>query len=350
MKPSPCPPSPAAPQAAGAGVARIVPSLARALLSLAEERGHAPSQLCRGLGFSYADLHRSEALLSYSQTRRLILRALRLLDDPALGLAVGARQSPVSWGLAGLAMLTCSTFGEAIGWGLAHQDDAGAMLDFGFEDQGARVHFQVTARVFDSAIEPFLVEEGLGGVLSVARHLVGPALQPLSVDLAYRRSGPLEPYKRFFRCPVHFDTGINRLSLDARWLERRLPGHDPVTAGLVRRQLDTLLPAPAGRHELVESLARRIRLDTEQRPRQADLALEVNLSERTLRRKLGQQALSYRQLRDAALYEKARDLLGRPGLTIHEVATAVGYADARAFRRAFKRWSGRLPTEFRRQA
>jgi AraC-like DNA-binding protein len=214
------------------------------------------------------------------------------------------------------------------------------MLDLVFEDRAGQIAFQVTPHVFDSEIEPFLVEEALGAVYSVGRHLVGGALHPLCVDFAYRRGAPLAAYTRFFRCPVHFDTGVNRLSFDARWLAEPLPGHDPINSALLRRQLETLLPSLAGRDDLVESLSRRIRLNTEERPRQGDLALDVNLSERTLRRKLGQQALSYRRLRDEALFEKARDLLGQSSLTIDEVATAVGYADARAFRRAFKRWSG----------
>lgn len=325
-----------------------MPSLARALLGVAEERGFEPALLCRGLGFSPAELHHTEALLSYRQSRRLILRAIGYLGGSGLGLAVGGRQAPVSWGLAGLGMLTCSTFGEAIAYGLAHQDDVGAMLDFSFQLEGPQFHFEVTPRVFDGEIEPFLVEEGLGAVLAVSRHLVGSALQPLTVHLAYRLCGAPEPYQHFFRCPVHFDTGVNRLSFDARWLAEPLPGHDPVNSLLVRRQLEALLPAREGRSDLVESLARRLRLTAEDRPRQTDLAQDVNLSERTLRRKLGQQALSYSRLRDEALYEKARDLLGNSALTIGEVATAVGYSDARAFRRAFKRWSGRLPTEFRR--
>ncbi len=88
-------------------LATITPTLARALLVVVKARGHSPQRQCRGLGFSYADLYDASLRLSYQQTCRLILRTQALLDDPALGLATGACQSPVSWGLPGLAMLTC---------------------------------------------------------------------------------------------------------------------------------------------------------------------------------------------------------------------------------------------------
>ena len=86
------------------------------------------------------------------------------------------------------------------------------------------------------------------------------------------------------------------------------------------------------------------------RPLQPELARAVNVSDRTLRRRLQAQETNFRALRDTTRYERARDLLCHTALTMTDVAAAVGYADARAFRRAFKRWSGHLPADFRRQA
>ena len=57
--------------------------------------------------------------------------------------------------------------------------------------------------------------------------------------------------------------------------------------------------------------------------------------------------MSYRALRDETRFERAWDLLARTSMTMAQVADAVGYSDARAFRRAFKRWSGQLPTDYR---
>lgn len=76
----------------------------------------------------------------------------------------------------------------------------------------------------------------------------------------------------------------------------------------------------------------------------------INLSERTLRRRLASQSQSLRSLHDATRYERTRDLLQNSGLTMAEVAGLVGYSDARAFRRAFERWSSVLPADFRARA
>ncbi|RUP27863.1 MAG: AraC family transcriptional regulator [Curvibacter sp.] len=331
-------------------VADIVPFLARSLLGLAEDRGLGAERLCRGLGFTYGDLLDRDLRLSYQQVRALILRVQQVLQEPALGIASGGRQTPVSWGLPGLAMLTCETFGEAIGYGLAQQGAAGAMLHNVFEVSGRQAHLDVQPHHFDLEIEPFLVEENFAGAVAVARYLVGAAFSPLRVEFAFDKPAHEARYRRFFRCPIHYGAGGHRLTLESRWLEVRLPGYDRITCGLMRAQLNTVLPRPAGRSDLVESLTNRMRLGGEELPRQAELAQMINLSERTLRRRLESQSQSFRSLRDATRYEKARDLLQNSGLTMAEVAGRVGYSDARAFRRAFKRWSGVLPADFRARA
>lgn len=328
-------------------VANIVPHTARALLGLVEDRGLSAERLCLGLGFTYQDLRARDLLLSHLQVRSLIVRAQDLLGEPSLGLATGARQTPVSWGLAGLAMLTCETLGEAIDYGMNHQIEAGAMVDHHFEDRGREMHLEIRQRVFDLPIERFLVEDDFAGIVNVSRYLVGNEFSPVRLDVNFDDAGLKELYARFFRCPVRFNAGIHRMTFESHWLGARLPGYDRITCGLLREQLNTLLKRPIGRHELVESVSNRLRFDIEERPRQVDLARQVNVSERTLRRQLSREAVGYRGLRDAALYERARDLLENSALTISEIAQLVGYSDARAFRRAFKRWSGQLPTALR---
>ncbi|RUR71257.1 helix-turn-helix domain-containing protein [Variovorax guangxiensis] len=340
--------APATPIPDSRTLANNVPHVTQALLGFIEERGLAPERLCRGLGFTYQDLMSRELLLSYDQVRTVILRAQLLLgDEPALGLAVGARETLVSWGVAGLAMLTCETFGEAMLFGIEHQNEGGAMVDHRFEVHGRRMFLDAVPRVFDLLVEPFLVEESFAGAVAVARSVVSKEFSPVRVDLGFPAPANSAVYRRFFRCPVRFDAGCHRMTFDAHWLDARVPGYDRITCGLLRQQLNTLLKRPIGKSDLVESMSNRLRFDIDARPRQKDLAQMINVSDRTLRRRLNQQNVNYTQLRDGTRFERACDLLSHTQMTIAQIADAVGYSDARAFRRAFKRWSGQLPGEFR---
>lgn len=330
--------------------ANLVPSVARALLALAEDRGLSADRLCRGLGLSAHTLAQADALVSHQQTRALVLRAQRMLDEPALGLAVGARETPISWGLAGLAMLTCETLGEAVHYGLERQTESGSLLEHHLVIDGPRAHLSALPRVFDLEIEAFLVEETFAGSVAVVRAMVGPNFRPVQVDLAYADEGHRRLYERFFRCPVRFQADEHRLTIETRWLQARLPGYDRFTSDMVRQQLNRLLTIPIGQDDLLESLASRLRHGLHEAPRQHEMAGQINISDRTLRRHLAQRETSFRELRDATRLARARDLLTHTAMTVAEVAQALGYADARSFRRAFKRWTGQLPTTLREAA
>ncbi len=266
--------------------ANVIPSSARSILRIAEQRGHDPKRLCRGLGFRYQDLIARDLLLSYKQIRTLILRALRQLDDPAIGIAAGACQSPVSWGLAGLAMLTFRFLGEAVQFGLRYQVEAGAMVEHAMLKRGHAMLINVTAKMFDSAIEPFLIEESLAGALAVGRYLVGKEFHPLRVEFAFDAEGHEEASRHFFGCPVQFNCGYNRMTIESRWLDVPLRGYDPVTCEALRNRIVPLLTKPKGQNDLVESLSNRMRFDTDEKLLQTELAQTINMSERTLRRQL----------------------------------------------------------------
>jgi AraC-like DNA-binding protein len=329
--------------------ATIVPNTARSLLRIAQERGHDPKQLCRGLGFRYQDLISRELLLSYQQVRRLILRVLQQVAEPALGIAAGACQSPVSWGLPGLIMLTCRTLGEAAQLSLQYQIQAGALFEYRLVEEGSVMHIEVIPKRFDEPVAAYLIEESLAGVLAVARYLVGDSVRPLRVELTFDSTGHDAACHRYFKCPVKFNGGRNRITLDSRWLNAPLRGYDPVLCQLLQRQLITLLTNPAGQHELLESVANQMRFSMGgETTAQPQLARSVNMSERTLRRRLQAQAVSYRSLRDSTRYERAKDLLCHTQQSITAIAATIGYADVRSFRRAFQRWTGMLPTEFRK--
>ena len=327
----------------------VVPNVARALLSLVSESGLSTERLCRGLGFGYEELLDLDMRLSYRQTRTLITRAQRAMGDPALGLSTGIRQTPVSWGFAGLAMLTCKTLGEAMSYGLEHQGDTGALMEHQASRQKEALIIEVKPKVFDLDIEPFLVEEAFSSAVAVVRRLVGPGFAPLRLELAYSRPAYADTYSRVFRCPIKFKAGKNRLISEAHWLATRLPDYDDITCAPLRAKLDQLLNRGVSFDALIETLRSYIRTHLDDPRALQAFASQMNMSERTLRRRLTASGVSYSELLDQIRHERARDLLSNTAMTLAQVAHTLGYSDARVLRRAFKRWTGTLPSEQRRR-
>jgi AraC-like DNA-binding protein len=329
--------------------ADVPPAVIRAALHLVRQRGHAPERFCRGLGFSIDDLQNADMRVSYRQTSLLIRRVQQALGDPALGLSSGSRQTLVSLGLPGLGMLTCSTLGEAISYATERQQDAGSLLLFNHAIEGKRFVIEVSPRLYDPELEPYLVEEAFSCAVSVGRSLIGPHYAASRVELSYPKPTHAAAYSAFFNCPVVFDMPVSRLISDASWLSCPLPTYDMFTCPYLRTLLDNLMPKRQDSNDLLESIATHLRAHLDEPRALKEAASELNISERTLRRRLAEQNVSYRSLVDQAREERSVDLLRRTDLPLSQIALATGFGDVRNFRRAFKRWTGKPPGEMRGQ-
>lgn len=334
---------------AGIAQADVPPVVIRGALNLLRKRGVSATRVCKGLGFVPEDLMEPDIRVSYRQTSLLVRRAQQALGDPAMGLAVGAAQTPVSWGLAGLGMLTCRTLAEAVEFGAQHQIEAGALLlHKTYFDEGAFV-LEVTPRFFDPELEPYLVEDAFASVVTVMRSLVGPHYKPMAVELAYPKPGHAAAYKTLFDCKLRFESASNRLLSDPAWLERELSTYDHYTSDSLRARLVSLMAVRDERKELLESVRNYLRTHVDEPQAIEGLAKHLNLGIRTLRRRLAEMNVSYRELFDRARYERSLELLQRTAMSVNEIALATGFGDASNFRRAFKRWSGVLPSDVRQR-
>lgn len=327
--------------------ADVPPVLIRALLRVAQARGLSPARLCLGLGFTPEDLGTCTLRVSYRQTRALAVRVHAELHDPALGLAAGQTQSPLSWGMPGLAMMTCRTLGQAMAVCAAHQSEAGALVSHGIDLKDGWVVVEARPRFHDTEFERLLVEETFAAIVTVVRALVGVDFAPSRVEFALPRPAHAEACQRVLGCNVHFDRPAHRMWTGAQWLTHELPGWDPYACDAMRAGLASLMQPVPAHDDLLESALAWLRNRVDDRPSVAALACDLNLGERTLRRRLAALGVSWRALLDQVRREHALELLQRAAVPVHDVASATGFGDARAFRRAFRRWTGARPTDLR---
>jgi AraC-like DNA-binding protein len=327
--------------------ADVPPHVIRQVLQLVDGRGHSTERLCKGLGFTPDNLCDAAFRVSYRQTSQLVRRALRSWGDPALGLATGARQTVVCFGLPGLGMLTCATLGEALLYLVQHQRAAGAFTLTTLSADPHHFTIEAATRFHDPELEPFFIEESFVSGVAVARALVGAHFRPVRAELRYPRPVYGAAYGEYFRCPVVFNAPLNRLVFEIAWHHCPLPSYDRFMQASLQAQIGQLLAADAPRNDLVESIINVLRAAIDEAPGLAQVGAALNLSERTLRRRLAELGTSYQRLLDQVRYESALDLLRRSQLPLVDIAMAVGFTDARNFRRAFKRWSGMLPKQAR---
>jgi AraC-like DNA-binding protein len=98
---------------------------------------------------------------------------------------------------------------------------------------------------------------------------------------------------------------------------------------------------------LFESVERAVGQNLRELPTFSEIAKRLCLSERTLRRRLADNGVSYQELLDSVRKHRALEMLANPRLSFEQVVFEVGFCDSHNFRRALKRWTGSTPSEMR---
>ncbi len=323
------------------------------LAQLAEQRGIDSRPWFAGLALSRNQIADPALRVSYRQASTFIRRALQSLDVPDAGLRIGREGTVGGFGLLGLAMMTSRTFGESMQSGIRYHKICGCLLDLSFEAVSEQaVALVATPQFGDIELLPFFCEELFASSTMIARELVGPELRPLRVELSYPRPDYADDYTALFQCELEFDAPRNRMLLDTRWLGQPLPGYNPLTAKQALALCAQQRTPDGGEphQEIVAAVERLLRSQLPQQPKLHDVARTLNLSERSLRRKLAESGRIFREIHDRVRAERALQLLQSGTLSVAEIGMEVGFNDPREFRRAFKRWTGMPPQSARRTA
>jgi AraC-like DNA-binding protein len=273
-------------------------------------------------------------------------QAARLLACPHLGLVLGSRYSNASHGLLGRLMSAAPTLRVALSdfvtWQQGYSSAAVVYLnrygdDFALGYGSYDRTSPGTQQLYDAvaAIACRLVRELTRGLVT-----------PVEVLMAHRRPLDVAPYQKLLAVPVRFNQEQTCIVIDARSMDRPLPGADPAGRSEAKAAIEAALA------DVFRSVASRTRhiirpLLHDSRPRMEDAARVLDLHPRTLRRRLAAEGVTYEALRDDVRFTLARELLDMTDLPISTIASALAYATHGAFIDAFRRWAGVTPHQWR---
>ncbi len=322
------------------------PQLARLIMQVLEAEGVNPNQLLHGTGLQPDSLRQAEDNLSIKQLLTVIHRALDLSSEPGLGLRVGARENISTWGMLGYALMSSATEREAIYLGCQFQNASSSVLSFSLAEEADRLRVELDSPVALGAALPFCVEEMIMGIKTVTPLIIGHPIRLLGVSCAYTEPAYSQLYAQHFDCPVSYNQPVN-----AYWTalpsDRPLEHADPASAAVCLRLVEQI----AARHAQEAHVVHEVRQIMLRSPtRLADMeavAADLGMSSRTLRRRLGELDTSFREIVDDVRKDLALDYLRNTALSIDQIAGFLGYTETTNFRRAFKRWTGRPPSDVR---
>lgn len=284
--------------------------------------------------------------------RALLLDALHLTHNPGLGLDLGLHRSLATYDQLAYLMMSSSTLRRAIEQGLRYQNYPGRFsgdaIITDFRDLGDQGCFDVIVRHDLGELRLLAVEELLSNIVATSRWVLGKPLPITQLRCDYAMPGHVEKYKTVFDCPVKFDTSSIQLFFNASVLDEPLPHASPQSSRLYASLCKEKSIART-KGTVSAQIAQLIEGSPASSPSMADIANLLHCSPRTLRRKLQAEGWQYQQLTDSIRMNRARKALADPLKPITEIAISLGYSDHSGFVRAFKKWTGVSPSEFRKK-
>jgi AraC-like DNA-binding protein len=198
---------------------------------------------------------------------------------------------------------------------------------------------------------PLADETAIASLVQMARELCGKSFAPEQVDFVNPQPAQLKPYRDYFGCAVRFGQARTTVRFPARFLALPLRHPDPALLELLARQADALLAELPGAGDVEQSVRRCIaRLSRDGEPTLQRVAGELHTTPRTLHRRLEAGGHNFRGLREDTRRRLAEEYLRDPRLQLGEIAQLLGFSEQSAFSRSFRRWTGRTPSAFRREA
>lgn len=319
----------------------------RLIVNHAASSGLDPTPILKRIGLDMSSLEDRDARIDARIDAEVWNQIAAALGDPDLGVHLSERSvSASSLGVLGYLARTSSTLGEALQLGQRYQrliKDSSC-----FELQWAPRTVTVIEPAGDREVRPrAFVEAKICNYITLARAWADRTTNR-AVEVRFQHAKPddTSELERFFDCPIYFDQRDTALVLNRDALEVPLRTADPELAQYLETWASARLAA-LGPKTFIDEVRAAVHAELAAQDISIQrVARRLAVSTRSLQRQLSSNGKSFRDVVDAIRHERAVELLST-GVTFDDIAEQLGFSDARAFRRAFRRWTGTPPSHAR---
>ena len=331
--------------AADDGEVRIGP--VAAIPEVLHKFGVVPSGPFARAGVPLQAFRNPDTRIAFEALGRLLAESATATGCEHFGLLVGERFELEGLGAIGYLMRNSATVGEALRALLLHLylHDRGAVpilinLDASYVLLGYSIYRNGTPGT------PHLYDAAIAIGYRVLQAICEAHWKAAHVQFSHGRPKDSRPYRRLFGPNLQFDAGVSGIVFAASWLDQAIPGADPQLRDLVLRAIQQARASSTMSFaEVVRGALHQMVLSGTSSA--ANVALLFGIHERTLRKRLTTAGTSLQRLVDQTRFELAKQLLENTELPLAEIASALHFADAAVFSRAFRTWAKTNPREWR---
>jgi len=315
----------------------------REIIYAATARGADFQKVCDELGLEPNDLTISDKLVPFKPAAEVWNVTIEHTKDPLLGLHLGEELSPTILGMLGYLIQNCRTVLESFNWVSTYWSLTSTMSKFVLEESGEHILIHNEPALLwhqqypESARQS--MELAMSGTLKLAKMLSGKKILPVRVEFVYPARA-LREYENIFQCPIHFNSKSNTLTFRKKDLLTSVISYDKSLFEFFNNTLDQKLKALKKEDRFSDHLKKMILLDFKGRTPSLEIAAAyLNMTPRSLQRKLKDDGTSYRDIVNGLKKELAQTILKKPEFRVNEVAEILGYSDSSSFRKAYKKWA-----------
>ena len=327
----------------------IPPRYYAILLDVLGERGHDRPGLLRLAGIPTDAFVGDESYLTLAQVEALVGRACELEDTDELGLQVGQRLQLMSHGSLSVAALTSPTIADAVELIVECFALLMPLFALSVHPRGVSTGVRLGVRwPLDPEVERFHTATMSGSLYAQLRFLLGGVL-PKDVELDARHPRPpgLPAWVDTIDIALRFDQPHYELRMPTALLSVALPLADKRAHETARRRCLELLAARPDPARVASMVTHALAEHGPPFPDLEGVSRALGLSSRSLRRRLQEEGVSFRELQSHARLAMADQWLADPHRSITDIGLELGYSDAANFSRAFRAARGRTPNEAR---
>jgi len=306
-------------------------------------------------GISKEQLAQSDYLISFYQVGAFFLSVLQASRDEGVGLVVGSAVQAKSYQVLGYAIMSSQNLDEAIDRLIRYEKLVGQLgstvfVPAGEEGCSADKCKLIWQCPFDAVWVRFLKEAAIAGWVTYSLSQVQVENADFTVHFDHPASSiPFERYQKVFGDRIVFDSDWCGVSFDKALLMLPFSQADPGLNAMMDRQAAVLLEMFDSKLNLVNSTREQIasRLPSGD-PILDEVAEALSLTARVLQNRLKESGTTFKEVVDEVRKQLSISYLSEEGVPLIDVAFLLGFSEQSSFSRAFKRWMGKSPMEYRK--
>ena len=281
----------------------------------------------------------------------LLQAGAALTNDPTLMIRLGQRIDISSLGTFGFALMSCATLQEALKLLLRYESIIGPGFPFPFQilESDEDIILRTYIDIGNPLQKRLLTELAFSQIIRVAQNLTHRVTNQGELRFSHDDASSLQAYEAILSVPIKFNQSHSELVLSKSVVKTKIASSNPAAHVIFQQQCEDLLRG-LNRIENFSAAVRRILIQAGGKfPDINHIARTLHVSESTLRRRLRNDGNNFRMICDEVRNILARQYLAATELTVADIASLLNYSEPVSFRRAFVRWNGMTPRDYRQQ-